>query len=78
MATVRTERDERFKSEYLDRVGLQYDVRYLERMERYTIFNTPFGDLDFYPKANKVLIRKDNKWIKPGLNWIMKNLNIEK
>lgn len=78
MATVRNDRNNKFKSEYLDRISLQYDVEYLESMERYTIYNTPFGDLDFYPKSNKLLIRKDNEWKKPGLNWIMKNLNIEK
>lgn len=33
--------------------------------------------IDFYPKANKVLIRKKNKWIKPGLNYLIKLLNIE-
>ena len=33
-----------------------------------------FGVIDYFPKANKVLIRKDNKWIKPGLKWIITNL----
>ena len=26
--------------------------------------------LDYFPKANKILIRKDNKWITQGLRWI--------
>lgn len=33
-----------------------------------------FGIIDFFPKANKICIRKGNKWIKPGLKWIIKNL----
>jgi len=29
-----------------------------------------YGILDYFPKANKILIRKDNKWITQGLPWI--------
>ena len=28
------------------------------------------GIVDYYPKANKILIRKDNKWLTQGLRWI--------
>ena len=74
MTNIREDRNERFVKEHLGYLAISYDVEYYEHSHRYTIYNTPFGDLDFYPKANKVLIRKDNKWIKPGLNWIYKNL----
>jgi len=30
--------------------------------------------VDYYPKANKVLIRQKNDWIKPGLKWLINNL----
>lgn len=33
-----------------------------------------FGIVDFFPKANKVLIRKKNKWEEHGLKWLVKNL----
>ena len=33
-----------------------------------------YGIVDFFPKANKLLIRKKNKWIKPGNKWLLKNL----
>ena len=29
-----------------------------------------YGIVDYYPKANKILIRKDNKWLNQGLRWI--------
>ena len=29
-----------------------------------------YGIVDYYPKANKILIRKDNKWLTQGLHWI--------
>ena len=37
-----------------------------------------FGIVDYFPKANKVLIRKDNQWIESGNDWIRKNLIHEK
>lgn len=33
-----------------------------------------FGIIDYYPKANKILIRKQNKWITQGLRWINDSL----
>ena len=41
---------------------------------KFTIEPTEFGIIDFYPKANKVLIRKQNKWIPAGYSWIQKTL----
>lgn len=29
-----------------------------------------YGIVDYYPKSNKILIRKENKWITQGLRWI--------
>lgn len=41
---------------------------------KYIINTDEFGIVDFFIKANKVLIRKDNDWIHPGLSWIVDNL----
>jgi hypothetical protein len=30
--------------------------------------------VDYYPKADKILIRKENRWIKPGLSWLIANV----
>jgi hypothetical protein len=35
---------------------------------------TNYGVIDYFPKANKLLIRKENEWIQPGLKWIITNL----
>jgi len=40
----------------------------------YTFETEMYGIIDFFPKANSVLIRKDNNWKKPGLKWIKKNI----
>lgn len=36
--------------------------------------DTVYGTVDYYPKANKVLIRHKNKWQQQGLNWMKKYL----
>lgn len=33
-----------------------------------------FGKIHIYPKANRLLICKQNKWISGAMNWINKNL----
>lgn len=30
--------------------------------------------IDYYPKGNKALIRKENRWIHGGLNWLRKDV----
>lgn len=44
----------------------------------YIIYSTRYGVIDFFPKANRCLLRKKSRWIKPGLQWIVKNLMQEK
>jgi hypothetical protein len=33
-----------------------------------------YGVVDYFPKANKVLIRKENSWKPHGLKWMLDNL----
>lgn len=33
-----------------------------------------YGIIDYFPKANKLLIRKDNQWYTQGLKWLITNL----
>jgi hypothetical protein len=47
---------------------------YLEDLGKYIINTDKFGIIDYFPKANKILIRKQNKWITKGLNWIINNI----
>lgn len=75
--SLREKRLEKFQDfmPKLERLG--YDV-VQETVGKYTIDTDSneikFGTVDYFPKANKVLIRKDNDWIKPGLKWINDNL----
>jgi len=73
---IREERKERFEEEWLPKL-LEKDVivtHYSQPANKYEIETREFGTVDYFPKANKVLIRNKNKWIKPGLRWIVKNI----
>jgi len=76
---LREERKERFEETWLPKLmqrevivtyfafpASKYEICYMKDGIQETI--------DYFPKANKVLIRSKNKWIKPGLRWIVKNL----
>lgn len=70
---IREERNERFVEKMLPELKAKYEV-YERDNGSYTIDETPFGVIDYFPKANKVLIRKDNKWHDMGMKWMRKNL----
>lgn len=84
------ENDFKFLSEWkksLREARLEKSISYLEELEKqgaiisndnfkFTIDtqNSKYEVIDYFPKANKILIRKQNKWIQPGLAWLIKNL----
>ena len=74
--SLREARLEKFEKYIIDIERKGYDIAYANY--KFTIDtdsqSEKFGIVDFYPKANKVLIRKQNTWIKPGLAWIINNL----
>lgn len=67
---IREQRSENFEENWLPKLREIYDVDYSPTIGSYTFELPRHGIIDFYPKANKLLIRKRNKWIKPGLKWI--------
>lgn len=69
---LRESRSERFVEDWLLLLSKRYNI--LENNHKYTITTQDYGIVDYFPKANKILIRKDNNWIKPGLKWIITNL----
>lgn len=73
---MREERMESFKEKWLSKLQERYSVRYYELAEKFSIDTGQrmFGVIDYFPKSNGVLIRKGNKWEKPGLTWIIGNL----
>jgi len=73
---LREERLERFEN-YKDKLLHEgYNLTEYEDQGKITIEPTNYGAIDYYPKANKILIRKQNKWLTAGLRWIKNNLLI--
>jgi DNA-binding winged helix-turn-helix (wHTH) protein len=74
--SLRENRLERFQDYIIPLQQKGYDI--VEDNFKYTIDTDSqsimYGIIDYFPKANKLLIRKQNRWIKPGLAWITKNL----
>lgn len=69
---LREKRSEKFIDGWLEPLKLRYEI--VENNYKYTITTQDYGILDYFPKANKLLIRKNNKWVKPGLKWIINNI----
>lgn len=69
---LRESRSEKFVEDWLPLLKKRFDI--VEGVAKYTITTYSHGIIDYFPKANSVLIRKDNQWIKPGSRWIGKHL----
>jgi len=69
---LRAERNERFEDKWLRELELKTEVT--DRGNGSYSFDSKYGIIDFFPKANKLLIRKKNKWVKPALRFIIKNI----
>ena len=74
---IREERNERFEDKWLPKLQAKCNVKHDAQMGRYTFELNGFGVMDFYPKANKLLIRKLNKWKKPALKWLIAEFHLE-
>jgi len=70
---LRESRSEKFIEDYLPLLNKTYPVE-LRTNGSYTITSQKYGIIDYFPKVNKILIRKTNTWVKPGLKWLLSNL----
>ena len=70
---LREQRMENFETKWLLKLK-EGHVCEKSTNQSYVIYSKRFGVIDFFPKSNKCLLRKTQKWIKPGLQWIVKNL----
>ena len=76
---IREEREERFVENYLPKLKEKIGgIIYVDPVQKNYLFETgKYGRIVFYPKSNKVHLCKENKWIKPGLQWLIKNFNLK-
>jgi len=71
---LRAQRMENFEETWLRIFEYKYPIEWDSKCGKYIIDTDEFGVLDYFPKCNKLLIRKENKWVKPALRWLIKNL----
>lgn len=70
---LREQRIENFETNWLPKFK---DTHICEKgpNQSYIIYSARFGIIDYFPKADRCLLRKKQKWIKPALEWLVKNL----
>lgn len=74
---LREENLEHFE-DYKDRFSkLGYYLTEYKSQGKVTIEPTRYGIIDYYPKADKALIRETSRWVTPGLAWLRINLLME-
>jgi len=74
---IREVRVVKFEDEWLPKMQRKVVVRNDKQLGRYTFEFGGHGVMDFYPKADNLLFRKLNRWKKPALKWIIKELQLE-
>jgi len=67
----REARFKRFETELFPKL-YKLGIIYRHHNDGYGVYTTKYGRLDFYPKADKVLIRENNKWIRDGYKFLSK------
>ena len=69
---LKAERKEKVEETWIEKLQEQTEVT--KRDNGSYTFDSKYGIIDFFPKANKLLIRKQNKWKKPALKFIVRNI----
>lgn len=70
---MREQQMEKFESKWLHRFQEKFPVEKRDN-ESFMVTTRSHGIIDFYPKSNKILLRKKNQWKNRGLNWLVRNL----
>lgn len=71
----RQNRMQRFLDDMILRLHKSEEVLSVDMNDAYCVIESKkFGKVHIYPKANRVLICKQNKWISGVMNWINQNL----
>lgn len=67
--------EEELQPRWLREIQQSYKLLDIEKSNgKYILVTTTHGTIDFFLKANKILLRKDNQWIENGLDWIIENI----
>lgn len=76
---LRAERQENFDDKWLSKIMSSPKVINSDLSNgKYKFWLIDGKIITFYPKANSLLIHKENVWVKPALKWLIKYLKIGK
>ena len=73
LKALRIEKEDVFKEYFLGRIA-ENSIINRQPAHSYEIYSVRFGRVLFYPVLNRCFLLRKSKWIKPGLQWIIKNL----
>lgn len=71
---LREKRYEKFNQWYPLLKDKCISITFDERQFMFIIEHQKFGLIRFFPKVNKIFQVRKNKWIKPGLRWLVTNI----
>lgn len=72
---TRDKRAKRFSNEIILKLHKSEDVISVESTEfSHIIKSKKYGKIIVYPKANKILICRLNKWVKGAVSWLYENI----
>ena len=64
-------RYEKFEEEIIPKLMKQPQILYIKKSNNQSFeICTPILSIYYFPKANKVHLRAENKWVNNGLTWI--------
>jgi hypothetical protein len=70
---IRETRSENFEDKWLPKFKEKLGDNIYLNGNHYTLFYDS-QTYDFFPKANRLLIRESSKWINPGLQYLVKHI----
>jgi hypothetical protein len=74
---LREKRSETFEERWLQLLLTKTSVEHDLKSGKYEMYHLRLGTIDFFPKSNRILIRKENKWYSRGLQWLIKNFELK-
>lgn len=71
---IREARAENFDAEWLPKFQEVCPIVFKEVLGCYQLENKKYGIMRYYPKANRLHLCQENRWVKPGLQWLVRNI----
>ena len=71
-------KNDRFLDHWLPQIQAKTEVNIDPKMDKYSLKLEKYGIVDYFPKSNRLLIRKTNKWKDKGIVLLINELNLQR